>query len=185
MKNGMLRLILALLLAVSLAGCFGSKRNKLSENPLSRFGKDKVLKDAKEEDDYKSAQDMGVDSTFEFGTDQGIVGGMSGGRGKTKQDIRGDMLFAGALDVVLNLPVQVASREGGFISTGWKISPKDPTSRFKLNIRVSGQDPFGVVKVVVLKQQRQGDQWVDAQADAKLAENIQKSIRKRAKAMRP
>lgn len=172
--------------AVALTGCSSmNSRNKLDEHPLAKFGRKKELEDAREKNDFDSAHDAGRESVFSFGGGDGggLLGG-GGGRG-TKTGVRMDKLYSGALDVVLELPVTVADRDGGFISTDWKINPNDAATRYRLNIHVSGRDPYGEVAVVVLKQQRHGDKWEDAPSDPDMAGQIEKAIRKRAQVARP
>lgn len=171
--------------AISVSGCSGkmfSERNKLNDSPLAKFGEKKELDDAKKNNDADSAHQAGQESIFNLGSDGSILGG--GGK-KSKERIRGDKLFAGTLDVVLGLPIAVASREGGLVATDWKIDPKDPNSRYRVNVRVSGDEPYGDVKVVVLKQSLEHATWVDQPADQTTARHIAKKIRKLAEIARP
>lgn len=168
----------ALGLMVMAAGCSPTK-NERDQNTLSRFGKTAADWDAKESG-YGTAEQIGQGSALDIGKGGDGGGLMGGGRGYTEADARADKLFAGALDVVLDLPVIAASREGGFIATDWKSDPKNPDNRFRMNIRVSGQKPYGVVRVAVLKQSRMDGEWRDQPADPKMAGHIEKAIRKRA-----
>jgi hypothetical protein len=181
------KVLLLALLALTIAftsGCSGGMKsaNKLEEHKLSRFGKKKQIEDAMKDGEWESAADAGEESIFSLGGSGGILGG--GGRRVTQQEIRHNKLYAGAMDVVMDLPVQVADRSGGFVSTDWKISPRDPDTRYRLNIRVAGDDPYGVVKVRVLKQLQEGSGgWKDNNEDPSLptlAGQIEKAIRKRA-----
>ncbi|MBF0133203.1 MAG: DUF3576 domain-containing protein [Magnetococcales bacterium] len=172
-------------LALSVSGCsegLWSSRNKLDESPLAKFGQKKIEDDAKA-GKADSAYDAGHESLFSLGSQDGGIFG--GGSSKRTEQIRADKLFAGALDVVLGLPIQVASREGGLVSTEWKIDPENPSDRFRLNIRVSGKDPYGEVKVAVLKQTLANGIWQDAISDPSMADNIAKKIRKQAEEVRP
>ncbi|MBF0583255.1 MAG: DUF3576 domain-containing protein [Magnetococcales bacterium] len=99
--------------------------------------------------------------------------------------MRADKLFAGAMEVVMALPIQVANREGGIIFTDWKVDPENPSVRYRVNIHVTGQEPYGTVRVVVLKQVLVQGSWQDRPADEEAAVNIAKSIRKHAQVARP
>ncbi|MBF0611935.1 MAG: DUF3576 domain-containing protein [Magnetococcales bacterium] len=179
-------LAMGIALAVAVTGCSSmSSRNKLDEHPLAKFGRKKEIEDAREKNDFNSAEDAGKESILTLGGGEG--GGLLGGGGgrTTKADVRMDKLFAGAVDVVMELPVMVADRNGGFVSTDWKVNPNDSSSRYRLNIHVTGREPYGEVGVVVLKQQRVGDHWEDRASDPELASQIEKAIRKRAQVARP
>ncbi|MGN7611152.1 DUF3576 domain-containing protein [Magnetococcales bacterium HHB-1] len=171
---------LILLLSLSLAGCSSglwNTKSKIDEHELSQFGQKKVLTEiARGNDDFGSAAAEGMPSMFTFGTPDGLLS--SGKPGPVNQ--RFEKLFSAALDVVMDLPVKVASKEGGFIATDWKQDPNSPQIRYRLNIRVSGQAPYGQVKVSVLKQAFNGGHWNDQAADTKIARHIEKAIRKRA-----
>ncbi|NGZ05697.1 MAG: DUF3576 domain-containing protein [Magnetococcales bacterium] len=169
-------------LALSAGGCSGSNWNSpntLEQQKFAKFGQKKVREDALEgKGDNTSAELLGQESIFSLG---------SGGGSKPTQDqIRLNKLYAGAMDVVMELPVQVANREGGFISTDWKVDPNDARTRYRVNIRLSGQAPYGDVKVVVLKQSVRPDgSWQDAPSDADAARQIEKAIRKKSQESRP
>ncbi len=175
-------------LAFGLSGCGGDmlkSRNKLDESKLSKFGRKKEMDEIKETGEADTIYDAGGESMFSFGDEGGVFSKLGGGGGSSKQSVRANKLFAGALDVVMGLPIRVASREGGFIATDWKTDPNDPTSRYRLNIRVTGRDPYGEVKVVVLKQQLLDGAWMDQAADTATARHIAKKIRKLAQVARP
>jgi hypothetical protein len=184
MKNKIWLVALATV-ALSVSGCskkFFSDENKLDENSdLSSFGQKDYEKYG---DDSGTKFVKGEKGIFSLGSEGGIFGGKSSGS-KGVNQVRGDKLFAGALDVVLGLPIMVASREGGLITTDWKIDPQNPTNRYRLNIRVSGQEPYGEVKVVVLQQKLQYNNWVDQPNDVVAASHIAKSIRKKSQVVRP
>lgn len=169
-------------LALGSGGCSSSiwsSPNTLEQQKLAKFGQKKAREDALEEkgDNY-SAELLGQESSFSLGG--------SGGGKLTKDQVRLNKLFAGAMDVLMELPIQVANREGGFISTDWKIDPNDSKTRYRVNIRLNGQAPYGEVKVVVLRQGLQTDgSWKDAASDAENARQIEKAIRKRAQDTRP
>ncbi|MBF0283776.1 MAG: DUF3576 domain-containing protein [Magnetococcales bacterium] len=171
----------ATVMALTLSGCGTPDRNKLDEHALSRFGKNKVIKDQQEKGDYDSAIDAGRESSFSFGSEDGFFGSGGGGGKKSKQDVRADMLFASALDVVMDFPIAIADRNGKFISTDWKVGADDPTTRYRVNIRVSGEDPYGTVNVTVLKQRKVKETWTDDAPNPDQAAHIEKTIRLRAK----
>ncbi|MBF0401814.1 MAG: DUF3576 domain-containing protein [Magnetococcales bacterium] len=171
----------ALLLAGCSGGGFGGK-NKLDEHKLAKFGQKKEVEDAKERDSATSAYLAGHDSIFSLGGDDSVLGG---GSRKGADAVRADKLFAGAMEVVMALPIQVANREGGIISTDWKVDPENPSVRYRVNIHVTGQEPYGTVRVVVLKQVLVQGSWQDRPADEEAAVNIAKSIRKHAQVARP
>jgi hypothetical protein len=170
--------------AMAASGCskkIWSSDNKLEENTeLSRFGQAES-ESRVEETGLK--YEKGKKGMFSFGSEDGIFG--RGGRsGSTTESIRGDKLFAGALDVVLNLPIAVANREGGLITTDWKVDPENPSNRYRVNIRISGENPYGKVKVVVLRQKMVGDEWMDQAQDVSTAIHLTKRIRKKAQIAR-
>ncbi|MBF0109796.1 MAG: DUF3576 domain-containing protein [Magnetococcales bacterium] len=184
--KGTIKIIFVALLAWGVAGCskdVWTSRNKLDEHPLAKFGHKKELDDAKESGSPNSAHEAGSESLFSFGSEEG--GLLGRGSGKRKEQVRADKLFAGALDVALGLPIQVASREGGLVSTDWKIDPENNNDRYRLNIRVSGRDPYGEVKVAVLKQSLRNGVWEDVAADPTMGDHIAKKIRKLAEEARP
>ncbi|MBF0461061.1 MAG: DUF3576 domain-containing protein [Magnetococcales bacterium] len=172
--------IVALLMSGCADGLWGSK-NKLDEQKLAKFGQKKDLEDAKEKNDANSAYEAGQDSIFGFGGESGLFGGNK----KGTEAVRADKLFAGAMEVVMGLPIQVASREGGIVSTDWKVDPDNAHVRYRVNIHVTGQEPYGAVRVVVLKQELVQGAWQDRPADEEAAANISKSIRKHAQLARP
>lgn len=170
-------------LALGAGGCSSSiwsSPNTLDQQKLAKFGDKKAREDAKEgKGENTSAELLGLESSFGFG------GGGSGSK-PTQDQIRLNKLYAGAMDVVMELPVQVANREGGFISTDWKVDPNDPRTRYRVNIRLSGQAPYGDVKVVVLKQNQKPDgSWQDGPSDPDAARQIEKAIRKKGQESRP
>lgn len=175
--------IAVVMMALLLSGCAGGgwgSKNKLDEQKLAKFGQKKEIEDAREANNPNSAYEAGQESIFSLGG-----GGLLGGNTKGVDAVRADKLFAGAMEVVLGLPIQVASREGGIISTDWKVDPEHPTVRYRVNIHVTGQEPYGTVRVVVLKQELVQGIWQDRPADEVAASNIAKSIRKQAQMARP
>ncbi|MBF0098919.1 MAG: DUF3576 domain-containing protein [Magnetococcales bacterium] len=178
-KHGWMVLGLAVAL---LSGCSGDllkSRNTLDEQKLSKFGHKKELEDARERNDPNSAYEAGQESFFSLGGDGG------GGGKKSAEAVRADKLFAGAMNVVIGLPIQTASREGGVISTEWKVDPSHASFRYRVNIHITGKEPYGTVQVVVLKQELVQGNWLDRPADEEAAANISKSIRKQAQIARP
>ncbi|MBF0341938.1 MAG: DUF3576 domain-containing protein [Magnetococcales bacterium] len=172
------------ILALGTGGCSGSmwnSPNTLEEQKLAKFGQKKAREDALEgRTESSSAELLGQESIFSIGS-----GGIGSSK-PTQDQVRLNKLYAGAMDVVMEMPVQVANREGGFISTDWKIDPRDARARYRINIRLSGQAPYGDVKVVVLKQSLRGDgAWEDGPSDTDSARQIEKAIRKKAQASRP
>lgn len=170
------------LLTLGIGGCSGgfwSSTNTLEDQKFAKFGQKKAKEDALEGRDGTSAELLGQESSILS------MSGVGGGK-QTQEQVRFNKLFAGALDVVMELPIQVANREGGFISTDWKVDPNDPKSRYRLNIRLSGQAPYGEVKVMVLKQELQRDgSWTDQASDSDTARQIEKAIRKKAQLANP
>ncbi len=177
--------LLALVAVLALSGCSGKiwkSRNETDDHKLTTFGQNTLDRRGEETGEWDSAADAGEESFFSFGDkEDGLFAGIGGGGRVSEDELRQRKLFAGALDAVLELPVQVANRDAGFISTDWKASPNDPRSRYRLNIRLSGVAPYGEVRVVVLKQAWVRSQWVDRPADKVMAKNIQKLIRLKSK----
>jgi hypothetical protein len=178
-KHGWMVLGLAVTLLSGCSGDLWKSRNTLDEHKLSKFGQKKELEDAKERNDPNSAYEAGQESIFNLGGDGG------GGGKKSAEAVRADKLFAGAMNVVIGLPIQTASREGGVISTEWKVDPAHPSLRYRVNIHITGKEPYGTVQVVVLKQELVQGTWQDRPADEEAAANIGKSIRKQAQIARP
>lgn len=181
MKNRLWIVALAAMV-IAVSGCskkFWSSENKLDEqSELSRFGQKEA---ESRESETGRKYEKGEKGLFSFGDEGGVFGGS---RARSNEVLRGDKLFAGALDVVLGLPIMVASREGGLVTTDWKLDPDNPTNRYRINIRISGRKPYGEVKVVVLRQKLMGGDWVDRPADKTAASHIAKSIRKKAQVAR-
>jgi hypothetical protein len=176
--------ILALVvLAVGSSGCskkFWSSENKLDENnELFRSGK---VETAANDELHGLQYEKGEKGILNLGEKSGLFSGSS--KSRNNEQVRGDKLFAGALDVVLALPIMVASREGGLVSTDWKVDPDNPSNRYRINIRVAGSKPYGEVKVVVLRQKLINNTWVDQPADPTAASHIAKNIRKKAQVIR-
>ncbi|MBF0177879.1 MAG: DUF3576 domain-containing protein [Magnetococcales bacterium] len=171
----------ALVVAVVLSGCsdkMWNSRNKVDEyGNVMGAGQARVIQDGKRDGKWDSLRDADEPGLLSFGGGEGIFGGGSKG---SEEELRAGKLFGGALAVVMDLPVVVASREGGFISTDWKVDPSDPGSRYRLNIRVSGVKPYGAVDVRVMKQVLANGVWTDRQADASVSRQIEKAIRKQA-----
>ncbi|MBF0155363.1 MAG: DUF3576 domain-containing protein [Magnetococcales bacterium] len=172
---------IVLLSMVVLSGCsekmWGS-RNKVDDyGSVMGSGQSQIEKDGKREGQWGSMRDAGEPGLLSIGGGEGIFGG---GSKTSEEDVRAGKLFGGALSVVMDLPVIVASREGGFISTDWKVDPTDPGARYRLNIRVSGVKPYGAVDVRVMKQTLANGMWTDRQADVALSRQIEKAIRKQA-----
>lgn len=183
MKNKFWIMALAAM-AIAVSGCsrkIWSSENKLDQQTeVSRFGEKEYEAEQAEEDG--EAYEKGRKKFFTLGGKDSIF---NRGKSQSEEQVRGDKLFAGALDVVLGLPIKVASREGGLVSTDWKINPEKPTDRYRVNIRVSGREPYGEVRVVVLRQSWMGNTWVDQAPDKTAGSHIAKNIRKRAQVVRP
>lgn len=168
---------MAAFLVSSCSGDMWRSKNKLDENPLAKFGQKKVIEDAKADDDADSAYIAGEESFFSLG---GGLFGNSSGEQKGMDAIRADKLFAGAMAVVMALPIQVADREGGVISTDWKVDANRPNLRYRVNIYVTGKEPYGTVQAVVLKQALVRGVWEDRPNDTEAGRAIIKNIRNRA-----
>ncbi|MBF0194105.1 MAG: DUF3576 domain-containing protein [Magnetococcales bacterium] len=182
MKNRILILALSSMF-VALSGCskkIFTNEGKLDKSEVSGFGK--VQYDRDEIEESGPAFIKGEKGLLSFSKD-GIFGSSS----KTKNDsrVRGDKLFAGALKVILGMPIMAVNREGGIIATDWKIDPANNINRYRINIQISGREPYGEVNVVVLKQQKTINTWIDQPNDEEAAHNIAKSIRKQAQVIRP
>lgn len=188
-KSTFLAAVTLMVCAAALSGCGGKPTpNELDKYSTSEFGQ-------KRAESYARQTGLGTiretgqaeQSDFLFGSEDSVLGslGGGGGRGRSKEDVRRGMLFDGALEVVMDLPVTVADRDGGFLATDWKVNPQNGGERYRLNIHVTGKEPYGEVKVVVMRQQQmRSGSWEDRPADADLAAQIAKAIRKRAQAAR-
>ncbi|MBF0444021.1 MAG: DUF3576 domain-containing protein [Magnetococcales bacterium] len=183
MKNKFFILALASMF-IAISGC--SKKMFTSEGKLdehtevSGFGK--VQYDIDEAEESGPTYVKGEKGLLSFSKD-----GIFGDKGSSKDSVRvrGDKLFAGALKVVLGMPIMAVNRDGGLIATDWKIDPANNIDRYRINIHISGRDPYGEVDVVVLKQQKTISTWIDQPNDEEAARNIAKSIRKQAQVIRP
>ncbi|MBF0381552.1 MAG: DUF3576 domain-containing protein [Magnetococcales bacterium] len=183
MKNKFLLLALASMF-IALSGCskkMFTNEGKLDDNTdLAGFGK--VQHDINEAEDAPPGYVKGEKGLFSFSKD-GIFGSASSSDDDKK--VRADKLFAGALKVILGMPIMAANRDGGLIATDWKIDPANKNTRYRINIHITGRDPYGEVDVVVLKQQKTINAWMDQPNDEAAARSIAKSIRKQAQIVRP
>jgi hypothetical protein len=94
-------------------------------------------------------------------------------------------LWRGALETIDFMPLQAADPFGGLIITDWYQSVESPGERLRLQvlIRDAALRADGV-KVTVLRQVRDGGEWLNAPADPATATIIEDKILTRARELR-
>ena len=94
-------------------------------------------------------------------------------------------LWRGALETINFMPLVSADPFGGLIITDWYQPIENPDERLRVQVlirdtvlRADG------VKVTVLRQQRNGGEWLDAPADPQTATTLEDKILTRARELR-
>lgn len=90
-------------------------------------------------------------------------------------------LWEATVDSLHHLPLERIDPKGGMILTEWYSVPQHPSERFRISALVSGNllKPEAL-KIVVFKQIKQHNIWVDVQTKTLLAEKISEQILLRA-----
>ncbi len=121
----------------------------------------------------------------------GILGGLFGSSRRSGPSIQSvglgvnAYLWRATLDTVSFLPLQSSDPVGGVVITDWYADPQSPRERFKLtvyildrNLRADG------VRVSAFRQQRQGNEWVDAAVNQDVAIKLENAILVRARQLK-
>jgi len=94
-------------------------------------------------------------------------------------------LWRASLDTVSFVPLASADPFGGVIITEWYSDPSSPTERFKLTVYILDKRlRADGLKVAVFRQERAGDEWRDAGANATTSVQLENAILMRARELR-
>jgi Domain of unknown function (DUF3576) len=94
-------------------------------------------------------------------------------------------LWRASLDTVSFVPLASADPFGGVIITEWYSDPTSPTERFKLTVYILDKRlRADGLKVAVFRQERAGDEWRDAGANAATSVQLENAILMRARELR-
>ncbi len=122
-----------------------------------------------------------------FGEDGLVLFGGSGGDGANGGGGIGvnSFLWRASLDTVSFVPLASADPFGGVIITEWYSDPTAPTERFKLTVYILDKRlRADGLKVAVFRQERAGDEWRDAGANAATSVQLENAILMRARELR-
>ncbi len=113
-----------------------------------------------------------------------VVGGKKKNAATEGINVNG-YLWRATLDTVYFMPLLSADPFGGTILTDWyKMNPKSK-ERYKLNILITGTElRSDALKVSAFKQKQVGQNWVEADTDPKIAQEILDKILLRARELR-
>lgn len=94
-------------------------------------------------------------------------------------------LWRASLDTVSFVPLASADPFGGVIITEWYSDPTTPTERFKLTVYILDKRlRADGLKVAVFRQERAGNEWRDAGANAATSVQLENAILMRARELR-
>src|ERR1700744_5837418 len=94
-------------------------------------------------------------------------------------------LWHASLDTLSFLPMASADPFGGVINSEWYITPTSPDERLKVTVYIMDRQlRADALKVVVFRQTRSGNGWVDALPGADTAHKLEDSILTRARELR-
>ncbi|WOF75831.1 DUF3576 domain-containing protein [Parvibaculaceae bacterium PLY_AMNH_Bact1] len=94
-------------------------------------------------------------------------------------------LWRASLDTVSFVPLASADPFGGVIITEWYSDPASPTERFKLTVYILDKRlRADGLKVSVFRQERAGNEWRDAGANAATSVQLENAILMRARELR-
>ena len=145
---------------------------------------------------YPSGLDRQVTGEDIYGEKQSIFGdgGLSilGGRGEKDEAADGSsglainsFLWRASLDTVSFMPLASADPFGGVILTDWYSPPETPNERFKINVFILTRElTSDGIRVRSFKQVKEGRNWVDAEASAATARQLENTILTRARQLR-
>lgn len=158
-----LRIGVALLMAVWLAGCGDFRANEVERDPLTR-----------------AMREQG--SIF---GDSIQIGGDQGGAGLGGIAVNG-YLWRASLDTISFFPMSQVDAHGGVIITEWYALPEAPGERYKLTVYILNRElRADGIRVALFKQvQNQAGAWVDAPTAEGSAARIENAILTRARQLR-
>src|ERR1700761_3272266 len=94
-------------------------------------------------------------------------------------------LWHASLDTLSFLPMANADPFGGVINSEWYIAPGAPDERLKVTVYIMDRQlRADALKVVVFRQTRTGNGWVDALPNGDTAHKLEDSILTRARELR-
>lgn len=172
-KSGSIRKILATIsLALMLAACSGGSSSYPSNQGSGP-------PDPNPDPNAQRESIFGEDGLVLFGGDSND--GQSGGGGIGVNSF----LWRASLDTVSFVPLASADPFGGVIITDWYSDPATPTERFKLTVYILDKRlRADGLKVAVFRQERAGDEWRDAGANAATSVQLENAILMRARELR-
>jgi hypothetical protein len=175
------RILLAGVIAVSLAGCGdpGAVKEKTSGPSADRSRRDAT---------------QGLGGRYQEEGSLFGPGGLFGTRANNRREETGTgvavnaFLWRASLDTINFIPLVSADPFGGVIITDWYTPAETPTERMKVQITILDRElRADGVRVAVFKQQqngRTGSTWVDAQVDPSTNTQIENAILTRARQLR-
>ncbi|MFQ5563250.1 MAG: DUF3576 domain-containing protein [Parvularculaceae bacterium] len=94
-------------------------------------------------------------------------------------------LWAASLETLDFLPIFTADPISGLIITEWYINPESPNERFKTNVYILDSAlRADALRVSVFRQERNGEEWIDATVNPATAREIENAILTRARQLR-
>src|SRR5207237_9178020 len=94
-------------------------------------------------------------------------------------------LWHATLDTLSFLPLTSADPFGGVIISEWYVAPTSPNERLKVTVYIMDRAlRADGLKVVVFRQTRNANAWLDAQASPDTAHKLEDSILTRARELR-
>ena len=129
-----------------------------------------------------------------IGTPMGTVGGDDGlfsilGKARKNDSANGigvnGYLWRASLDTLSFMPLASADPFGGVIITDWYTPPETPAERFKMNVYILGRQlRADGIRVAVFRQNRAGNDWIDATVIKTTSVNLENEILNRARQLR-
>jgi hypothetical protein len=121
---------------------------------------------------------LGACSIFGGGGDDGIA------PRTTAIGVNG-YLWQATLDTLSFMPIDQAEPAGGVILTDWQLTPDVDNERVKVAVRFFSETlRSDGIKVTVIRQQKRGNDWVEAPVQASTVLQIEEAILSRARALR-
>ena len=133
-------------------------------------------------------------NTTALGSNRDTVGGDDGlfnlfGKDRPNEGGTGigvnNYLWRASLDTISFMPLASADPFGGVIITDWYTPPETPAERFKMNVYILGRQlRADGVRVAVFRQNRDGNNWIDATVTSTTSVNLENEILNRARQLR-
>ena len=144
---------------------------------------------------YEDANTSKGKTTTALGSKNGSVGGDDGLLnlfGKDNKNTGGGSgigvngyLWRASLDTLSFMPLASADPFGGVIITDWYTPPETPAERFKMNVYILGRQlRADGIRVAVFRQNRAGNDWIDATVIKTTSVNLENEILNRARQLR-